>query len=91
MASKLLGKRRRARSQCSFDKISFEIAMPDKAEKTQMRSRNCADKPGPGIRIQSLFWLSIFFASVMLTPSVLAQQKDERVALVIGNAKYPDA
>ena len=91
MASRLLGKRRRARSQCSFGKIFFAIAMPDKAAKMQMRSHHCADKAGAGIRIQSLFWLSIFFASVMLTPFALAQQKVERVALVIGNAKYPDA
>jgi formylglycine-generating enzyme required for sulfatase activity len=60
--------------------------MRNKAAKTQMRLDNCA-----GISIRPLFWLSIFFASVMLTTSSLAQQKDERVALVIGNAKYPDA
>ncbi len=55
-----------------------------------MRLHNCANKAGAGIRL-SLFWLSIFFASVMLAMSSSAQQKDDRVALVIGNAKYPDA
>jgi formylglycine-generating enzyme required for sulfatase activity len=65
--------------------------MRNKAAKTQMRLHNCADKAGGGISIRPLFWLGIFFASVMLAPSSSAQQKDERVALVIGNAKYPDA
>jgi formylglycine-generating enzyme required for sulfatase activity len=65
--------------------------MRNKAAKTQMRLDNCAGKTGAGISARSLFWLSVFFASVMLTTASLAQQRDERVALVIGNAKYPDA
>jgi formylglycine-generating enzyme required for sulfatase activity len=75
--------------QISF--YSYAIAMRNKAATTQMRLDNCAGKAGSAISIRPHFWLSIFFASVMLTTSALAQQKDERVALVIGNAKYPDA
>ncbi len=56
-----------------------------------MRMDNRAGKAGAGISTRPLFWLSIFFASVMLTTPSLAQQNNERVALVIGNAKYPDA
>jgi formylglycine-generating enzyme required for sulfatase activity len=55
-----------------------------------MGLHNCANKAETGMRVP-LFWLSIFFASVMLATSALAQNKDDRVALVIGNAKYPDA
>jgi formylglycine-generating enzyme required for sulfatase activity len=36
-------------------------------------------------------WLGIFLASLVLTPVVYAQNSDERVALLIANAKYPDA
>lgn len=36
-------------------------------------------------------WLGIFLASLVLTPAVYAQSSDEGVALLIANAKYPDA
>jgi uncharacterized caspase-like protein len=65
--------------------------MRNKAAKMQMCLHNCADKAGAGISVRPLFWLGIFFASVMLASPSSAQQKDERVALVIANAKYPDA
>ena len=57
----------------------------------QVRLHNCADKAAAGICGRPLFWLGIFFAFVMLASPSSAQQKDERVALVIANAKYPDA
>jgi tetratricopeptide (TPR) repeat protein len=37
-----------------------------------------------------LFWLSLFGLSLVVTPAS-AQQDDGRIALVIGNANYPDA
>jgi formylglycine-generating enzyme required for sulfatase activity len=65
--------------------------MRNKAAKMQMPLHDCADKADVGINVRPLFWLGIFFAFVMLASSSSAQQKDERVALVIANAKYPDA
>jgi TPR repeat protein len=41
--------------------------------------------------VRLLFWLSLFALAAMATTSAPAQQKDARVALVIGNADYPDA
>ena len=38
-----------------------------------------------------LFWLCLSVVSAMLTSSALSQQRAARVALVIGNASYPDA
>lgn len=73
-------------------KISFyAIAMRNKAATAQLRLGNCARTAGAAIGVRRHFWLGIFFASAILTTSALAQQSDERVALVIGNTKYPDA
>ncbi len=41
--------------------------------------------------VRRLFCLCLFALSAMATTSVPAQQNDMRVALVIGNADYPDA
>jgi formylglycine-generating enzyme required for sulfatase activity len=43
------------------------------------------------MKTRILFWLCALFASAMLILSAGAQQRTARVALVIGNASYPDA
>jgi formylglycine-generating enzyme required for sulfatase activity len=43
------------------------------------------------MKMRLLFWLCVTLASAMLIPSTGAQQRAARVALVIGNASYPDA
>jgi formylglycine-generating enzyme required for sulfatase activity len=41
--------------------------------------------------LRLVFWLCVVFASALLTHSAFTQQTPARVALVIGNASYPDA
>jgi formylglycine-generating enzyme required for sulfatase activity len=41
--------------------------------------------------MRPLYWLSLTIVSVLLTCSASSQQRPARVALVIGNANYPDA
>ncbi len=41
--------------------------------------------------MRSLFWLCLLVVSALLTHSASSQQRSARVALVIGNANYPDA
>jgi formylglycine-generating enzyme required for sulfatase activity len=43
------------------------------------------------MNMRLVFWLCFACAFALPTPSALAQQTDPRVALVIGNANYPDA
>jgi formylglycine-generating enzyme required for sulfatase activity len=43
------------------------------------------------MNMRTLFWLGITVISAMLTHSAMAQQTAARVALIIGNANYPDA
>jgi len=44
-----------------------------------------------GMNMRSLFWLCLLVVSALLTHSASSQQRSARVALVIGNANYPDA
>jgi formylglycine-generating enzyme required for sulfatase activity len=46
---------------------------------------------GLGMKMRLLFWLGVTVTSAMLILSTGAQQRAARVALVIGNANYPDA
>jgi hypothetical protein len=52
-----------------------------------------AGSPGTqaGSSMQRLWWLCLAFIFVTIALSALAQQKEPRLALVIGNASYPDA
>jgi formylglycine-generating enzyme required for sulfatase activity len=43
------------------------------------------------MNMRLLFWLCLSITSAMLTSSALPQQSRSRVALLIGNANYPDA
>jgi formylglycine-generating enzyme required for sulfatase activity len=43
------------------------------------------------MKLRLVFWLCLTFAAALLTHSALAQQTAGRVALIIGNASYPDA
>src|SRR5260370_21680160 len=44
-----------------------------------------------GMNVRLLLWLCVTVASAMLTLSAGSQQRAPRVALIIGNAAYPDA
>jgi formylglycine-generating enzyme required for sulfatase activity len=46
---------------------------------------------GAGRSMRRLFWLCLAFMSAMVALSAVAQQRETRLALVIGNASYPDA
>src|SRR3954463_3659433 len=43
------------------------------------------------MNMRLLFWLCLSVSCAVLTSSALPQQRDPRVALLIGNASYPDA
>jgi hypothetical protein len=44
-----------------------------------------------GKRMLVFFWLCLAVLSAISTPSAWSQQRTDRVALIIGNANYPDA
>src|SRR5216684_801726 len=46
---------------------------------------------GSGINMRFLLWLCLALLSVVLTSSAWSQQRAARLALVIGNASYPNA
>jgi formylglycine-generating enzyme required for sulfatase activity len=58
-----------------------------------MASQNDAGAHGAelGSSMQRLGWSLLAFISAMIALSAVAQQRDTRLALVIGNANYPDA
>src|SRR4029450_13943872 len=44
-----------------------------------------------GSSMQRLWWPLLAFISAMIALSAVAQQRETRLALVIGNASYPEA
>jgi formylglycine-generating enzyme required for sulfatase activity len=75
---------------CSGDKISDAIVMTgDTVEAPMHLSR--ADDAAAGLIVRAIAWAGTVFVLLMLAPSLQAQQSDDRVALLIANAKYPDA